>query len=518
MSEVNESTAWGREFPGLFDEDVGKSTSDFSAAVEGEAPAAGEVGDWRFQVAEFAKGAAEMSVEFGKGVRDVVKQSILREDSVIVRKFKGPCLRICRKLRFLNEYLPEDRDPVHAWSVIAGVWVVALAAILVNANQTTTPLVQKMKMHPATATLILLPDGRHLAYQERGVPADEARYSMIVPHYFLSSRLAGIPGLKDSLLQDFGVRLVTYDLPGFGESDPHPGRNLESSAMDMLHLSNAVNVTGKFWVVGYSDGSMHAWASLRYIPDKLEGAIMVAPMVNPYDPRLTKGERQTIWGKWTARKRMMYLLARKFPRLLTYFYRRSFLSGSHGPIDKLLSVSLGKRDRALVEDRIFEEFWQRDVEESVRQANVKPFLEEAALQVSDWGFSIADLKVHNKHKGEGFLVWLRSLYSLAEERVSGSLGPIHIWQGAEDTVVPPSMSDFIHRVLPDVTLHKLPYDGHFTYFYFCDECHQQIFTTVYGIPQGPLAPKVDPVPTEDDDGKTEVAFSDITIDRDMSLV
>ena len=37
--------------------------------------------------------------------------------------------------------------------------------------------------------------------------------------------MKGIPGVKESLLEEFGIRLVTYDLPGFGESDPHPKRN-----------------------------------------------------------------------------------------------------------------------------------------------------------------------------------------------------------------------------------------------------------------------------------------------------
>lgn len=83
----------------------------------------------------------------------------------------------------------------------------------------------------------------------------------------------GIPGIKDSLLQEFGVRLVTYDLPGFGESDPHPGRNLESSAMDMLYLSYAVHITDKFWVVGHSGGSLHTWAALKYIPDRIAGML-----------------------------------------------------------------------------------------------------------------------------------------------------------------------------------------------------------------------------------------------------
>ncbi|KAL0370066.1 UNVERIFIED_CONTAM: hypothetical protein Sangu_0324700 [Sesamum angustifolium] len=459
------------EFAGLLDEDVGKVNgySYSYSAADGGIPAARESGDWRFQVAEFAKGAAEMSVEFGKGVRDVVKQSVLREDSVIVRKFKGPCLKIMGKLRFLNEYLPEDRDPVHSWTVIACVWLVALAALIVNITETTTPLVKKMKVHPTSASLILLPDGRRLAYQSKA--------------FQLTKR--GIPGLKGSLLQDFGVRLVTYDLPGFGESDPHPDRDLESSALDMLHLSYSVNITDKFWVVGYSDGSKHAWAALRYIPDRLAGAIMVAPMINPYEPKLTKEERRRIWGTWT--------------------------------IDTWHYLSLGKWDRALVKDRIFEDFWQRDVEESVRQGNAKPFVEEAALQVSNWGFSIADLKVQNKHNSRGILALLKSVYSPSEQRLSGFLGPIHIWQGAEDTVVPPAMSHFVHRVLPYVMLHKLPYEGHFTYFYFCDECHRQMFSIVYGDPQGPLLPKEDHTPIEEEEGEEEnkeVIFSDTAADNE----
>lgn len=85
-----------------------------------------------------------------------------------------------------------------------------------------------------------------------------------------SSSKLGIPGVKDSLLEEFGIRLLTYDLPGFGESDPHPKRNLESSAADMSFLADALGVN-KFWVVGYSSGSMHAWAALRYIPDRLAG-------------------------------------------------------------------------------------------------------------------------------------------------------------------------------------------------------------------------------------------------------
>ncbi|XP_051143569.1 uncharacterized protein LOC127259992 [Andrographis paniculata] len=512
MSEVNEPAAWRGQFDGLIDESVGRANGYSYSPVGGGGGGGGggaPAGDWRFQLREFAKGAAEMSVAFGKGVRDVVKQSVLKEDSLIVRKFKGPCATISKKLVLLNEYLPEDRDPVRAWTVIASVWFFALTALFVNFVPTSTPLVKTMKTHPPSASLILLPDGRHLAFREQGVPADQARYSIMFSHSFLSSRLAGIPGLKDSLLQEFGIRLVTYDLPGFGESDPHPLRDLESSAMDILHLSYALNITNKFWVMGFSDGSKHAWAALHYIPDRIEGAIMIAPMINPYEPHLDKDERRRIWGNLTVKKRLMLFLARKFPRLLPYFYRRSFLSGNHGCIEAWLSSSLGKKDRALIEDKMFKDFWQRDVEESVRQANAKPFVEEAVLQVSYWGFSLSDLQPHGKRKAKGILAWLKSAYRPAQKGLTGFIGPVHVWHGGEDRVVPPSSSDFVRRVLPEVMLHKLPYEGHFTYLYFCDECHRQIFSIALGNPQGPLTPKEDAQPPDENDNSKIVTAADV---------
>lgn len=68
-----------------------------------------------------------------------------------------------------------------------------IAVLGVNTRDVSSvPLVKKVYIHPPTATRIVLPDGRHLAYHEQGVTADRARLSLIAPHSFLSSRLAGI--------------------------------------------------------------------------------------------------------------------------------------------------------------------------------------------------------------------------------------------------------------------------------------------------------------------------------------
>lgn len=65
------------------------------------------------------------------------------------------------------------------------------ALYMTSENDATSRLIKKLSVHPPNATRILLPDGRHLAYREQGVPAEEARFSLIAPHAFLSSRLAG---------------------------------------------------------------------------------------------------------------------------------------------------------------------------------------------------------------------------------------------------------------------------------------------------------------------------------------
>ncbi|KAF9606664.1 hypothetical protein IFM89_027708 [Coptis chinensis] len=362
--------------------------------------------------------------------------------------------KVYGRLRFMNEFLPEDRYPVLAGPVVFFVFIVAVAgyvqfwfgkvcvgivvrdrdlkpgcAVLsVNTEPRSPPLSpKKVHIHPPSATLVQLPNGRQMAYHERGVSAETARFSLFSPHSFLSSRLAGIPGIKESLLQDFGVRLITYDLPGFGESDPHPNRNLNTSALGMLRLADALGVNDKFWVVGYSGGGVHAWAALSYIPDKFAGAAMFAPIVNPYDSSMTKEERYGIWERWTQRRKLMHFLARRFPSLLKYFYRRSYMSGEHGQLDKWLSLSLGKKDKSLIEEPIFEEFWQRDVEESLRQGNIRPFVEEAVLQVSRWGFSLADIQIQRKRREKGIIPWLKSMYAQPELEWAGFLGPIHIW-------------------------------------------------------------------------------------------
>ena len=77
----------------------------------------------------------------------------------------------------------------------------------------------------------------------------------------------------------------------------------------------------------------------------------------------------------------------------------------------------------------------------------------------------------------------------------------------DDHVVPSSMTDYIARLLPEANVHKLPNEGHFSYFFFCDECHRRILTTLFGPPQGPIFNKeeTEQPPLEENEDKSLIA-------------
>lgn len=98
----------------------------------------------------------------------------------------------------------------------------------------------------------------------------------------------------------------------------------------------------------------------------------------------------------------------------------------------LLLIVVTKRflfqDKHVMRDPVFEEHYQRNVEESTRQGTAKPFVEEAVLHVSNWGFNLPDFRLQKKCKANGVLSWLMSMYSESECELVGFGKTIHLWQ------------------------------------------------------------------------------------------
>ena len=71
------------------------------------------------------------------------------------------------------------------------------------------------------------------------------------------------------------------------------------------------------------------------------------------------------------------------------------------------------------------------------------------------------------------------------------------------------MMEYIERVLPEAVIHKLPNEGHFSYFFFCDVCHRQIFTTLFGAPQGAVERQKETAFEEDKEEDSQVSVSNV---------
>lgn len=105
--------------------------------------------------------------------------------------------------------------------------------------------------------------GRRLAVQQRG-PADGP--AIISHHGTPGSRLA-VPGgweLPDRL----GVRLITFDRPGYGASTSVPGRRVADAADDARAIADHLGIE-RFAVIGTSGGGPHALATAALLPERV---------------------------------------------------------------------------------------------------------------------------------------------------------------------------------------------------------------------------------------------------------
>jgi pimeloyl-ACP methyl ester carboxylesterase len=99
--------------------------------------------------------------------------------------------------------------------------------------------------------------------------------------------LHGSPGSRFSRHYDeseysrAGARVITYDRPGYGGSDRHPGRRVVSCTGDVAAIADELGIE-RFAVTGRSGGGPHALAVAARLADRVtRAACSVSPA--PYD-------------------------------------------------------------------------------------------------------------------------------------------------------------------------------------------------------------------------------------------
>jgi pimeloyl-ACP methyl ester carboxylesterase len=139
-------------------------------------------------------------------------------------------------------------------------------------------------MPPLADEVLRLADGRLLAWTEWGDPRG-------TPVVFLHP----CPGSRmfcpdEQTTAAHGVRLITVDRPGYGESDPVAEPSLSGFAMDLERLADHLWL-GQFPVVGWSGGGPYAAACAARLGERVSALALVAapaPGLSPLAPDLRR--------------------------------------------------------------------------------------------------------------------------------------------------------------------------------------------------------------------------------------
>ena len=271
------------------------------------------------------------------------------------------------------------------------------------------------------ADRVELPDGRRLAWLEYG---DRRGRPVLYCHGFPAS--ATEAAFADAAAAGRGVRLIAPDRPGYGESDPWPGRSLPDWTRDAVTLLDRLGIR-RAPVIGVSGGGPYALACTARRPDRFPRAATFGALGPLAAADSDRG--------MTAFNRCCIRLARNDHRFLhaaLFHVLAALIRLSPTNIFRLVAAGESGADRELFRDRAMRAIWTESLRRSVLQG-AGAAIRELRLYVAEWGFRPADVGV-----------------------------PVRLWHGLDDAIVPPFHARELGARLPDATVDLLAGEGHFT--------------------------------------------------------
>ncbi|CAI5470633.1 unnamed protein product [Closterium sp. Yama58-4] len=335
-------------------------------------------------------------------------------------------------------------------ALIIAIW----AVFIFRAIQAPPPI--PLTDADVTSPRVRLSDGRHVAYHEMGAAADVAKYQVLVVHAWQTSRLSMLPNITQEFLEANGIRLVSYDRAGYGQSDPNPGRTLQSDVRDAGEVATLAGLGEKFYLVATSMGTYVALGALRYMPHRLKGLTIISVVGNPWDPTWPKHEFTATWQQMPVQDRITLLLARHVPSLLHAWFSQTLVPmGNFRHPFHPHPVDLYESDMAALASQEVFGYFARNMQEGARQGAGVSWYRDFEILASDWGFNLSeiDLSQTQGEEGEGG--------GEAGGEAGGLKGKVHIWHGEEDWGARVGYARHVGRVVDGSVLHVVPNRGHF---------------------------------------------------------
>jgi len=269
--------------------------------------------------------------------------------------------------------------------------------------------------------MLTTPDGRALAYVERGA---EDGTPVIVSHGTPGSRLARHP--DPEIYERHGVRAVAYDRPGYGRSDPQPGRSVADATADIAAIADELGFD-RFAVVGGSGGAPHALACGALLGDRVVrvGALVTPAPSDAEDFDFFEGLAELNVEEFGA--------ALEGEQAVNAFLQ-PYVEGIREDVDAVIEsilTELPEVDKQLASRPAIRAIMKESFTEAVLQGS-RGWADDDLAFAKPWGFELEDV--------------------IAETRV---------WQGELDVLTPRPHGEYVASRLPNARFELLEGGGHF---------------------------------------------------------
>jgi pimeloyl-ACP methyl ester carboxylesterase len=268
--------------------------------------------------------------------------------------------------------------------------------------------------------IVHTPDGRVLAVEDAGDPAG----SPVLVHNGtpMSRHLYG-PHVADAAGR--GLRLISYDRPGYGGSTPQPGRAVADCAADVRAICAGLGI-GKLAMWGLSGGGPRVLACAALLPDLVTAAAALASFA-PY------GAGGLDWFDH-LQAADAYRLALTDPDAVRAGLdeaRNSVLAMTAGSLAKEWAPFLPPADAAVLTGGLAE--FTIGTQHEALAAGSQGWWDDSYGLINPWGFDLADICV-----------------------------PVLLLHGRQDRFVPFAHGQWLATHIPGAEARLLDDDGHLT--------------------------------------------------------
>jgi pimeloyl-ACP methyl ester carboxylesterase len=272
------------------------------------------------------------------------------------------------------------------------------------------------------ARIMRLPDGRRIGYAEFG---DAKGLPVLAIHGTPGSRY--MFALTDQAARERGLRIIAPERPGYGLSDYRRRDALAQTAEDVNALADGLGLD-RFALIGVSGGGPHAMAAAASIPDR----VALLALISPVGP-IADCHRRI---RMSAFHRLVFTrVGRSKSACASFFWSlRNLIRWAPGLAHAGLMRRVTPSDRPILTTADVRANLRAAIHEGLRPG-IKGALQDLRLFCGPWNLPLGEIDV-----------------------------PTIMWQGSDDTIVPPQAAYHLAEALPNCRLDVVQGAGHYWVF------------------------------------------------------